>query len=50
MMMMIMIIVFCMPGSTGACRTAWEGVIREQLDSRHRPCNFAAVLLPADAG
>jgi molybdenum cofactor biosynthesis protein B len=43
-------LVFCMPGSTGACRTAWEGVIREQLDSRHRPCNFAAVLLPADAG
>jgi molybdenum cofactor biosynthesis protein B len=39
-------LLFCMPGSTGACRTAWEGVIREQLDSRHRPCNFAGVLLP----
>ena len=36
--------VFCMPGSTGACRTAWEGIIREQLDSSHQPCNFAAVL------
>ena len=36
--------IFCMPGSTGACRTAWEGIIRDQLDSRHRPCNFAAVL------
>lgn len=39
--------IFCMPGSTGACRTAWEGVIRDQLDSRHRPCNFAGVLRPA---
>jgi molybdenum cofactor biosynthesis protein B len=37
--------VFCMPGSTGACRTAWNGIIREQLDSRHRPCNFAERLL-----
>lgn len=37
-------IVFCMPGSTGACRTAWEGIVREQLDSRHRPCNFVGVL------
>ncbi|MGP1614530.1 MAG: molybdenum cofactor biosynthesis protein B [Pollutimonas bauzanensis] len=33
-------LVFCMPGSTGACRTAWEGIIKEQLDSTHRPCNF----------
>lgn len=33
-------VVFCMPGSTGACKTAWQGIIREQLDSRHRPCNF----------
>jgi molybdenum cofactor biosynthesis protein B len=33
-------VVFCMPGSPGACKTAWEGIIREQLDSRHRPCNF----------
>lgn len=32
--------VFCMPGSTGACKTAWEGIIAEQLDSRHQPCNF----------
>jgi molybdenum cofactor biosynthesis protein B len=37
-------VVFCMPGSTGACKTAWEGIIREQLDSRHRPCNFVGVL------
>lgn len=37
-------VIFCMPGSTGACRTAWTGVIREQLDSSHRPCNFVGVL------
>jgi molybdopterin adenylyltransferase len=37
-------VVFCMPGSTGACKTAWNGVIREQLDSSHRPCNFVGVL------
>lgn len=33
-------IIFCVPGSTGACRTAWEGIISHQLDSRHKPCNF----------
>lgn len=33
-------IIFCVPGSTGACRTAWEGIISQQLDSRHKPCNF----------
>ncbi len=37
-------VIFCMPGSTGACRTAWTGLIREQLDSSHRPCNFVGVL------
>lgn len=37
--------VFCMPGSTGACRTAWTGIIAQQLDSRHRPCNFVDRLL-----
>lgn len=37
-------VIFCMPGSTGACRTAWTGIIRDQLDSRHRPCNFVGVL------
>ena len=36
--------VFCMPGSTGACRTAWNGLIKDQLDERHRPCNFVKVL------
>jgi molybdenum cofactor biosynthesis protein B len=33
-------LVCCLPGSTGACRTAWEGILAEQLDNRHRPCNF----------
>lgn len=37
-------VIFCMPGSTGACKTAWNGLICEQLDSRHRPCNFVGVL------
>lgn len=37
-------VVFCMPGSTGACRTAWTGMLNEQLDARHRPCNFVGVL------
>ena len=36
--------IFCMPGSTGACRTAWTGLIRDQLDAEHRPCNFVKVL------
>jgi len=33
-------IVFCLPGSPGACRTAWEGIVSQQLDKRHKPCNF----------
>lgn len=37
-------IVFCMPGSPGACRTAWEDVIRPQLDSRTGPCNLATLM------
>ena len=36
--------IFCMPGSTGACKTAWNGLIRDQLDAAHRPCNFVEVL------
>jgi molybdenum cofactor biosynthesis protein B len=35
-------LVFCLPGSTGACRTGWNRILKEQLDSSHRPCNFAA--------
>lgn len=37
-------VVFCMPGSTGACQTAWDKVIAEQLDASYRPCNFVGVL------
>jgi molybdenum cofactor biosynthesis protein B len=33
-------VVLCVPGSTNACRTAWDKVIKEQLDASHRPCNF----------
>ena len=33
--------VFCLPGSTSACRTAWEKLIGAQLDARTRPCNLA---------
>lgn len=33
-------IIFCLPGSPGACRTGWEKIIVEQLDSAHKPCNF----------
>lgn len=35
--------VFCLPGSTSACRTAWEKIIRTQLDARTRPCNLATL-------
>lgn len=37
-------LIFCMPGSTGACRTAWERILLEQLNSDHRPCNFAELI------
>ncbi|RKF20154.1 molybdenum cofactor biosynthesis protein B [Alginatibacterium sediminis] len=33
--------VFCVPGSTNACKTAWQKILLEQLDSRQKPCNFA---------
>ena len=36
--------VFCVPGSPGACRDAWEGILKSQLDSRHRPCNFVEIM------
>jgi molybdenum cofactor biosynthesis protein B len=35
--------VFALPGSTSACRTAWEKIIRAQLDARTRPCNLATL-------
>jgi len=36
--------IFLLPGSPGACRDAWEGILRWQLDSRHRPCNFVEIM------
>jgi molybdenum cofactor biosynthesis protein B len=36
--------VFCLPGSTGACRLGWEKILRSQLDVSHRPCNFAELI------
>ncbi|MDX1633210.1 MAG: molybdenum cofactor biosynthesis protein B [Marinobacter sp.] len=38
-------VIFCLPGSPNACRTGWEGILRHQLDSRHKPCNFAGLVL-----
>lgn len=34
-------LIFCLPGSTGACRTGWDDILKAQLDIRTRPCNFA---------
>ncbi len=36
--------VFCLPGSTGACKTAWDNLIQQQLDHRTRPCNLVDLM------
>ena len=36
--------VFCLPGSTNACKTGWNKIIESQLDSRNRPCNLSELL------
>lgn len=36
--------IFCLPGSTGAVKDGWDGILAAQLDSRHRPCNFADLI------
>jgi molybdenum cofactor biosynthesis protein B len=36
--------VFVLPGSPGACKDAWDGILKAQLDYRHRPCNFVEIL------
>ncbi|MGK0173087.1 MAG: molybdenum cofactor biosynthesis protein B [Gammaproteobacteria bacterium] len=36
--------VFCLPGSSGACRTAWDEILHTQLDYRFRPCNFIELI------
>lgn len=35
---------FALPGSPGACRDAWDEILKPQLDSRHRPCNFVEIM------
>lgn len=34
---------FALPGSPGACKDAWDGILEKQLDYRHRPCNFVEI-------
>jgi molybdenum cofactor biosynthesis protein B len=36
--------IFALPGSPGACRDAWDGILKDQLDIRHKPCNFAELI------
>lgn len=36
--------VFCLPGSSGACKTAWDKIIKQQLDYRTRPCNLVELM------
>ena len=36
--------VFVLPGSPGACKDAWDGILRQQLDYRHMPCNFIEIM------
>jgi molybdenum cofactor biosynthesis protein B len=36
--------IFALPGSTGAVKDGWEGILQDQLDSRHRPCNFVELM------
>lgn len=37
-------LIFCLPGSTNACATGWDRILAEQLDGRHRPCNFVGLV------
>ena len=37
-------IIFCLPGSNGACKDGWDKIIRWQLDSRHKPCNMIELM------
>ncbi len=36
--------IFVLPGSPGACRDAWDGILKAQLDYRHMPCNFVEIM------
>jgi len=42
-------IIFCVPGSTNACKTAWDKLIEQQLDASHKPCNFVPHLALANS-
>jgi molybdenum cofactor biosynthesis protein B len=36
--------IFCLPGSPGACKDAWNGILKAQFDNRHRPCSFVEIM------
>ena len=36
--------IFCLPGSTGACKDGWDEILQYQLDIRHKPCNFVEIM------
>lgn len=36
--------IFCLPGSPSACRDAWSGILKWQLNNQHRPCNFVEIM------
>ncbi len=36
--------IFCLPGSPGACKDGWDGIIQHQLDVRHKPCNLVELM------
>ena len=36
--------IFCLPGSPGACKDGWDGILEKQLDYRHMPCNFVEIM------
>jgi molybdenum cofactor biosynthesis protein B len=35
---------FCLPGSSGACQMGWDQILHDQLDARHKPCNFVDLM------
>ena len=37
-------LIFCLPGSNNACKTGWEKILSEQLNSNHKPCNYVGLL------
>ena len=42
--------IFVLPGSPGACKDAWDGILAQQLDYRHRPCNFVEIMPRLEEG